>query len=852
MKNIVMAVIVAAVFSLLPAARSNGASLYVTNSTQLQTALDTARTNGEDDTIYLEIGTYTTASGPFTYGTASNDNHAVTLSGGWNHLTPGFQNNYPELTRLDGNDVNPVLVIDSNAVGVAITFIIENLTIENGYARSSDYSGGGILAYTGPAGKGSIDLTIQNCLFQNNNAASNKSGGALYSMGSLAVYDSRFLSNSGSSGGAMLITYDADESASASPIIKNCTFEDNTNYGNQGSSIWTNCATRISGCTFKGRSDGVSSSGPGSCIWGNGGSHINVENSIFSDITIPYWGSAIQVWDGNLDITNCLFSNNHSGVGGDGYGAIAFLRNSSAYTINITNCTFSGNTDLSTSGAIQNRGGTMNLNNCIFWDNDGVTGIVNESGTITMRYCVYDNGSMGYGVTDGGNNAYDNPMFIDDDVFRLGSESPCIDAGNNDLVPADALDVDNDSDTAEAIPLDVQGKARFRDDPYTTETGNGTAPIVDIGAYEYQQVARFGTVNGTKNVKLTLKDTHDSDVTFALAGSGYGTIDPCNPAFDLIEIYNMNDDNEKTALTISTKNKGGSRAGSILCLTPMKSITAKNIGLFGELKISSAMNPKAAVTITFAEGDGLAIDSEMPIKSISTMDWWGSLTAPSVGSITSKRNVASSQYGNLSIDVNVPGVINSVKVAGEIDGTWDCNIVNSIAAFDTDDFYLTLSHQPDPKVPALGKMAIKDDFAWSRILSSGNIGTVTVGEMRHSTCFAGVTAARDVDAADSVYDLPDPDTDIDYNTPATIKSIAVKGIKGQQYCAVNCNVAAANILSISLAYPQNDNGGVPFGVAAGYIKNLTIKDDVGSETMKELDEPGDGGGPYGDAEIRLH
>ena len=677
MKNVLKAVFVVVVFSLL-AAQSNGAVFNVTTSNGLQTALDTARTNGADDTIRLQWGTYI-AQGPFTYGTASNDNHSVTLSGGW-YDNFAWQSEDALDTHLDGNDVNPVMVIDANAEDVDITFTVENLTIENGYTRSGDVSGAGIEAYTGSAGQGSIDLKINNCIFQNNTAANNKAGGAIYSNCSLEVEDCDFVSNSAYNGGALFITYDADANQSVAPVIKNCTFEDNSNYGNQGSTIWHNVALQVSNCTFKGRSDGVSSSGNGSCIWGNNGSHLNIANSTFSDITIKYWGPAIQAWYSSMDITNCLFANNHSGVGagGDGYGAITLLSDISD-TVNITNCTFSGNTDSSTSsGAIHNRGATVNLNNCIFWDNDGVTGIVNESGTTTMKYCVYGAGLSG-SVTNGGGNFYENPMFIDDDVFRLGPDSPCIDAGNNTLVPADSLDVDDDSNTTEATPLDVAGKKRFRDDSYTADANVGTAPIVDIGAYEYQQIARFGTVNGKKNVKLTLKDTLNSDVTFALSSSGYGTIDPCDPTFDLIEIYNMNDDAEKTALTISTKAKGGSGVGSILCYTPMKSISAKNMALAGELKIGSAMNPKAAVTITFYEGDDLAINSEMPIKAISTTDWWGSLAAPSVGSITSKRNDKMWQDGDLGIDVNVPGVIKSVKVAGELAGTWDCNIVKSIA-----------------------------------------------------------------------------------------------------------------------------------------------------------------------------
>jgi hypothetical protein len=830
-------VIVIAVFSIF-STQSQAYTFLVTNSTQLQNALNTARTNGEDDEIRLTYGTYN-ATGPFTYGTASNDNHSVTLSGGWNPLIPGFQSNDAEATVLDGNNLNPVLQIDANAASVNITFNIENLTIENGYARSADYAGAGILAFAGS--NGNINLTLNNCVMQNNNADNGKSGGAIYSEGNsnIEAYNSRFLSSRGANGGA-IFQYNSFNQA-MSPIFDNCYFEDNSNYSNQGSSIWTNCAAKISNCTFKGMISG-GSSGIGSCVWGYNGSHLNITNSTFTGITIMYWGAAVQVFDGDLDITNCLFANNHSGVDGDGRGVVAFASTGSAYTINITNCTFSGNTaTASYAGAVDNRGGTINLNNCIFWDNDGETGVNNDSyypGTIAMKYCVYDNSSMGYGVTDGGNNFYRNPIFIDDDVFRLSADSPCIDAGNNDLVPADALDVDNDGNTAEPTPLDVAGKVRFRDDPYTADTNVGTAPIVDMGAYEFVQTARFGYVSGKKNVKLTLKGSDNNDVTFALSGApyAYGTTDPCDPNFELIEIYNNNDGAEKAALAISTKAKTGSRVGSINCFGPMKSITAKNIDLTGDMTIGSTMNPKAAAAITFDQGNGLNINSDMPIKSISAYEWWGSLTAPSVGSITTKSAPKLDKWGYLSMDVET-GVIGSVKTAGGIDGTWDCKSVKSITASSTDDFYLTLSQEPNVKVPALGTLTVKGGFEWSRIISAGNIGTVTVGNMRNANCFAGVADACmvDVNAADDVYDLPLVLGDT-FNQTATIKSISIKGIKSESSpYFVNSNIAATNILSVSIVYPEYNNSGIPFGVSMLNTKTFKIKDSEGTHSWKGID-----------------
>ena len=61
----------------------------------------------------------------------------------------------------------------------------------------------------------------------------------------------------------------------------------------------------------------------------------------------------------------------------------------------------------------------------------------------------------------------------DDDYgdLRLLPTSPCIDAAANWVVSAD-------------ITTDLAGYPRFVDVPTKTDTGQGTAPIVDMGAYE--------------------------------------------------------------------------------------------------------------------------------------------------------------------------------------------------------------------------------------------------------------------------------------------------------------------------------------------------------------------------------
>jgi hypothetical protein len=75
-------------------------------------------------------------------------------------------------------------------------------------------------------------------------------------------------------------------------------------------------------------------------------------------------------------------------------------------------------------------------------------------------------------------------VFITQDA-SLRADSPCIDAGDNSAVFPDLADLDGDGDVTEPVPvLGRFGEPRFADDPTVIDRGRGTAPIVDIGAWE--------------------------------------------------------------------------------------------------------------------------------------------------------------------------------------------------------------------------------------------------------------------------------------------------------------------------------------------------------------------------------
>jgi hypothetical protein len=118
-----------------------------------------------------------------------------------------------------------------------------------------------------------------------------------------------------------------------------------------------------------------------------------------------------------------------------------------------------------------------------------------EAGMPIVSYCCIQGWT---GDLGGLGNMGDDPLFVDleDGDLHLSDGSACIDAAYNGAVPADVFDLDGDGDTAEPLPFDVDGNARFVDDPYTDDTGDGTPPIVDMGAHEFQLPECPGDADG--------------------------------------------------------------------------------------------------------------------------------------------------------------------------------------------------------------------------------------------------------------------------------------------------------------------------------------------------------------------
>lgn len=231
-------------------------------------------------------------------------------------------------------------------------------------------------------------------------------------------------------------------------------------------------------------------------------------NVVFRNNDASHGGGMLNGALSSPHLTNVLFSGNSASVNG---GAINNSTNSSPILVNIT---FSGNNAGRYGGAIFNYWASLTMTNVVMWGNPDssyyeISGI---NSTVVASYSDinYPGGYPGTG------NLNQDPLFVDangadgipgtaDDDLRLLPGSPVIDAGNNSAVPAGIL-------------ADMDGNPRFVDDPSTPDTGAGTPPIVDMGAYE----ARFQQLNLEKEVSPTTVEPGDP-ITFTLTLSSTGS-----------------------------------------------------------------------------------------------------------------------------------------------------------------------------------------------------------------------------------------------------------------------------------------------------------------------------------------
>ncbi|GAB5496079.1 MAG: hypothetical protein Phyf2KO_11590 [Phycisphaerales bacterium] len=330
---------------------------------------------------------------------------------------------------------------------------IEGLTFTDGF---SSLNGGAIeLGFTVNS-----QIRIEDCVFEANEAI--EDGGAVYFGGRSTLMLSRntFIGNrSGSQGGAV-------HSFGQLDVVDRCGF-----YGNKSNfGILSLCGTilsnrypaNVSNCEFVGNVLGDS--------------------------------SALAVCARDIEIEGCTFAENYAGSG-EGTAVTMHLVASSfgilvASRVNISNSIIAPRRDQLPFNSFGNI--YFDVSDSIalpFWEGARVI----NADPMFVRY-----------PSDGGDGWGDDPLTsqIDESAnddygdLRLKLSSPAIDAGNNDTILADILDQDADGDVDENSPLDFLGASRQVDTPTVTDSGLGDAPLVDMGANEYQPTECVADVNG--------------------------------------------------------------------------------------------------------------------------------------------------------------------------------------------------------------------------------------------------------------------------------------------------------------------------------------------------------------------
>jgi len=221
---------------------------------------------------------------------------------------------------------------------------------------------------------------------------------------------------------------------SSNPLITNCTFTANSAATAGGAIYNMSSSPMVSDCYFY-QNQAMAANSLGGAVYNNSAGPIYSGCSFISNSAASGGGAVYNVRT-SPSFTNCIFQNNNTTAASGSGGAI----NAMTAPLEITNCTFTGNSAAS-GGALYNHMSDIRITNSILYADSSELGQpVWQSDTYyTITYSNIQGGFSGAG------NLHNNPCFVSNSDLHLCSvaghyttegwvtdsvTSPCIDAGN--------------------------------------------------------------------------------------------------------------------------------------------------------------------------------------------------------------------------------------------------------------------------------------------------------------------------------------------------------------------------------------------------------------------------------------
>jgi hypothetical protein len=406
----------------------------------IQGAIDVG---GDGTVVTVKDGTY--------FETLDFDGKAITV----------VSENGPATTTIDGGGAGSVVSFRSGEGGGAV---LEGLTVTGGTGTSGAGGGAIIVQASSPTIRGNVII---------GNATDDFGGGILvFGSSSPTIVGNHIEGNhGGAAGGGIYVEVDNDFVR----IRDNAIIGNTVNNGPGGGLCFANGTVEFVGNEVADNTG--ADSGGGLFVILSGAAPSVIASNEFRDNQATEDGGGMWIDTANPLVVNNLFVGNSApvaaGVLADNVGTFA-------------NNTVVGNVASSSAGGFFDEDGTFAIVNSIIRGNTAPASpqIGDPTGTTTATWSNVEGGWPGIGNIDA------DPLFVDPGAgnYQLGFGSPCIDAGSNLLVPADAADLDDDGNVAERTPLDLLLGNRFADDVNTADTGVADPPdyvrVVDMGALE--------------------------------------------------------------------------------------------------------------------------------------------------------------------------------------------------------------------------------------------------------------------------------------------------------------------------------------------------------------------------------